>query len=207
MNRYLRLLKLSELQKQHPSELSGGQKQRVAMARELVTEPNALFLDEPLSHLDTLAREQIRDELKQLHKKTEITTCHVTHDQREAMILADRISVLHQGRIEQVETPEDIFYQPKTPFVAEFVEATNIFNVELVHLNGKTATFNLKNTELLRPLKLRQKSILSLPVKQSRLYACILKKDYHCAFIQWSKQLSCLYYGDRSRGSSIKGDR
>ena len=92
------------------------------------------------------------------------------------MILADRISVLHQGRIEQVETPENIFYQPKTPFVAEFVEATNIFNVELVHLNGKTATFNLKNTELLRPLKLRQKSILSLPVKQSRLYACILKR-------------------------------
>ena len=134
---YLELVQLQEYQNKYPSELSGGQKQRVALARALATQPQVLLLDEPLSHLDACQRERLKSELKHIQQKTGITTIYVTHDQAEAMYLADKISVLHKGRVEQTEPPEEIFYRPKTPFVAGFVGITNILKGKILNDNGE----------------------------------------------------------------------
>jgi ABC-type Fe3+/spermidine/putrescine transport system ATPase subunit len=134
---YLELVQLQEHQNKYPSELSGGQKQRVALARALATQPQVLLLDEPLSHLDACQRERLKSELKHIQQKTGITTIYVTHDQAEAMYLADKISVLHKGRVEQTEPPEEIFYRPKTPFVAGFVGITNILKGKILNDNGE----------------------------------------------------------------------
>ncbi len=155
---YLKLVKLQELHNRYPFQLSGGQKQRTAIARALAFEPDALLMDEPLSHLDVLERERIRDELKRIQAATQVTICYVTHDHSEAAALADRISILHRGRIEQVEQPEDIFYHPKTAFVAEFVGADNVFNAELVRANGDTTTFNLNSPELTGQLEIEART-------------------------------------------------
>ncbi len=150
VNFYLEMVGLEKHSHKYPHQLSGGQKQRVALARALVVKPELLLLDEPLSHIDAWQKEKLRDELKQIQKDTGVTTIYVTHDQFEAKVLADRISVLHQGKIEQVEPPEELFYQPKTDFVARFVGAGNILQGSIIQLNGKKATFLLKdsNTKL-----------------------------------------------------------
>ena len=155
---YLELVKLQELHNRYPFQLSGGQKQRTAIARALAFKPDALLMDEPLSHLDVLERERIRDELKRIQAATRVTTCYVTHDHSEAAALADRISILHRGRIEQIEQPEDIFYHPKTAFVAEFVGANNIFTANLVDLNGGTSKFNLNSPDLISQLEIEART-------------------------------------------------
>ncbi len=149
---YLEMVDLKDYKDKYPTQLSGGQKQRVALARALIIDPQVLLLDEPLSHLDAWQREQLREELKRIQKKTGVTTLYVTHDQIEAMILADKISILHQGRIEQVESPEDIFYRPKTPFVAAFVGATNILKGKILKCNDTKAEFLISQRELTKPL-------------------------------------------------------
>ncbi|SFT92595.1 ABC-type Fe3+/spermidine/putrescine transport systems, ATPase components [Kosakonia arachidis] len=105
--------------------LSGGQRQRVALARALAIEPEVLVLDEPLSNLDAKVRLNVRHEIKALQKKLGFTSLIVTHDQQEALVMADRIAVLNSGRIEQIGTPEDIYHRPATPFVADFMGADN----------------------------------------------------------------------------------
>ena len=112
-------------------ELSGGQQQRVALARALVVEPHILLLDEPLSNLDANLREEMRFEIRRLHEEFGITTIYVTHDQAEAMVTSDRIVVLNKGRMVQVGTPSEIFDQPRTRFVAEFIGKTNILSGQL----------------------------------------------------------------------------
>lgn len=154
---YLELVNLKDYKDKYPTQLSGGQKQRTALARALVIDPQVLLLDEPLSHLDAWQREQLREELKHIQKKTGVTTLYVTHDQIEAMILADKISVLHRGRIEQVESPEDIFYRPKTPFVAAFVGATNILKGKITKCNNTMAEFLVLQKELTQPLVIKVK--------------------------------------------------
>ncbi|WP_249011974.1 ABC transporter ATP-binding protein [Conexibacter sp. DBS9H8] len=109
----------------YPFELSGGQQQRVAIARALAIEPKVLLLDEPLSALDARVRTQLRGEIRSLQQRLGITTLFVTHDQSEALSMADRIGVLNAGRIEQFDTPENVYRHPATPFVAEFVGAMN----------------------------------------------------------------------------------
>ena len=154
---YIELVKMEDYQHKYPACLSGGQKQRVAIARALAIEPEALLLDEPLSHLDLLGREHLRNELKEIQNRSKITTCYVTHDQKEAMALADRVSVLHKGRIEQIETPDDVFYRPKTPFVAEFVGAANILNGRVRHFNNDTAIFDLHDNGMTHHLEIEAK--------------------------------------------------
>lgn len=105
--------------------LSGGQRQRVALARALAIEPDVLVLDEPLSNLDAKVRLNVRHEIKSLQKKLGFTSLIVTHDQQEALVMADRIAVMHQGRIEQLGTPEAIYHHPATPFIADFMGAEN----------------------------------------------------------------------------------
>src|SRR3712207_1910632 len=104
-----------------PAQLSGGERQRVALARALVREPDLFLLDEPLSNLDLELRVETRAELKALHTRVGVTTVHVTHDQTEALVLADRIAVLRAGRVEQLGTPDEIWRTPATVFVARFV--------------------------------------------------------------------------------------
>jgi ABC-type Fe3+/spermidine/putrescine transport system ATPase subunit len=112
--------------------LSGGQQQRVAVARALVLEPEILLFDEPLSNLDAALREHMRFEIKALLAKLGITAIYVTHDQNEAMVIADRVAVMNRGRIEQIGSPEDIYYRSKTDFVAQFIGLANVFDGEIV---------------------------------------------------------------------------
>ena len=114
----------------YPAQLSGGQRQRVALARALAVEPDLLLLDEPFGALDAQVRIALRRWLRQLHEELGLTTIFVTHDQEEALELADRIAVMNNGRIEQVDTPEMIYQQPATPFVCEFIGKTNKLPIE-----------------------------------------------------------------------------
>ncbi|ABM81290.1 ABC transporter ATP-binding protein [Hyperthermus butylicus] len=116
-----KLLRIEELLNRYPSQLSGGQQQRVALARALVKQPDVLLLDEPLSNLDALLRLTIRTELKKLQSKLGITAIHVTHDQAEALSIADTIVVIDTGRIQQVGSPEDVYHRPRNLFVAGFI--------------------------------------------------------------------------------------
>jgi sn-glycerol 3-phosphate transport system ATP-binding protein len=115
------MLGLGELMDRRPGQLSGGQRQRVAMGRALVREPKAFLLDEPLSNLDAKLRVQMRSELKKLHRRMEITTIYVTHDQVEAMTLGDRIAVMNAGRLQQLGGPQDVYDRPANVFVAGFI--------------------------------------------------------------------------------------
>jgi len=122
----LGVVQLSGYEARYPGELSGGQQQRVAVARALVVEPEILLLDEPLSNLDANLREEMRFEIRRLHEAFGITTLYVTHDQAEAMVISDRIAVLHQGRVAQIGSADDLFLEPRTRFVAEFIGRTNL---------------------------------------------------------------------------------
>jgi putative spermidine/putrescine transport system ATP-binding protein len=121
----LDLVGLSEHTKKYPHQLSGGQQQRVALARALAVEPRVLLLDEPLSALDAKVREQLRDEIRRLQLELQVTTVFVTHDQEEALSMADRVGVMRAGQLEQCADPATLYDRPATPFVAEFVGAMN----------------------------------------------------------------------------------
>ena len=117
--------RLEALAGRYPGELSGGQQQRVSLARALVVEPETLLLDEPLSNLDANLREEMRFEIRRLHDEFKITTVYVTHDQSEAMVTSDRIVVMNQGRIEQIDAPHVLYARPRSRFVAGFIGRTN----------------------------------------------------------------------------------
>jgi ABC-type Fe3+/spermidine/putrescine transport system ATPase subunit len=121
----LEVVQMGHLAARYPAELSGGQQQRVALARAIVIKPQVLLLDEPLSNLDANLREEMRFEIRRLHDEFRITTVYVTHDQAEAMVTSDRIAVMNQGRIEQVDSPHTLYNRPKTRFVAGFIGRTN----------------------------------------------------------------------------------
>jgi len=127
----LDLVKMAELADRYPTELSGGQQQRVALARALVLEPKILLLDEPLSNLDATLREEMRFEVRDLQKRLGITTIYVTHDQEEAMVIADRLVVMNDGCIEQIGAPEEIYKHSRTKFVCSFIGLTNIISAEV----------------------------------------------------------------------------
>jgi len=129
----LELVGLPEQEKKYPSQLSGGQQQRIALARAIATSPGVLLLDEPLSALDAKVRTYLRHEVKALQRKLGVTTIMVTHDQEEALTMADRIVVMNQGVIDQVGTPTEIYREPKTLFVANFIGTMN-------HVYGHAAT-------------------------------------------------------------------
>jgi iron(III) transport system ATP-binding protein len=123
----LHLVQLDDLEKRPASSLSGGQQQRVAVARALVAEPKLLLLDEPLSNLDAKLRVEMRQELRDLFERLKLTALYVTHDQEEALVLSDRIAVMHSGQIMQVGSPIEIYKEPANLFVAGFVGTTNLF--------------------------------------------------------------------------------
>lgn len=127
----LTLVRMAGLERRYPHEISGGQQQRVALARALAVRPSILLLDEPLSNLDARLREEIREELQNLHRTLKITMVYVTHDQEDALTLGDRIALLRGGRVEQVGTPRELYETPRTDYVAEFLGRANLISCSL----------------------------------------------------------------------------
>lgn len=136
----LQIVGLADKAKAYPGQLSGGQKQRVAIARALINRPKVLLLDEPLGALDLKLRKQMQIELKRLQRKLGITFVYVTHDQEEALTMSDRIAIINQGVLEQVDTAFDIYEHPKTRFVAGFIGESNIFDAVVISQDGDTVT-------------------------------------------------------------------
>src|ERR1700704_646837 len=134
-----RILDIKELLERKPRQLSGGQRQRVAMGRAIVRNPKVFLFDEPLSNLDAKLRVQMRTEIKRVHQKVKTTTVYVTHDQVEAMTLADRVVVMNKGRIEQIGAPQELYHHPSTRFVAGFIgsPAMNFMPCRLEDVGGK----------------------------------------------------------------------
>lgn len=129
------MLGIAHLLDRHPSTLSGGEKQRAAIARAIITEPTLLLLDEPLSALDSGTKNRLRQELLRIHQLKKTTTIHVTHSFEEAFALADRIAIMHGGKIHQVGTPDEVFRKPNSKFVADFVGVENLFHGNSVIFN------------------------------------------------------------------------
>lgn len=151
VNEVTRLTKISSLLERYPTQLSGGQRQRVAVARAIAVQPKVFLMDEPLSNLDAKLRNSTRTELRAIHNQTGATTVFVTHDQAEAMSIADRIVIMKEGEIVQIGTPEEVYSESNCLFVADFIGTppTNLIEVELVTVNG---TYYLKNQYLHMPL-------------------------------------------------------
>ncbi|WP_137819488.1 ABC transporter ATP-binding protein [Pseudomonas sp. 2FG] len=141
----LNMVALGGYGERKPAQLSGGQRQRVALARALVNRPRVLLLDEPLGALDLKLREQMQGELKKLQRQLGITFIFVTHDQTEALSMSDRVAVFNKGRIEQVDTPRNLYMKPATAFVAEFVGTSNVLRGELAQqLTGSARPFSIR---------------------------------------------------------------
>lgn len=134
----LKLVKMEAYASRYPAQLSGGQQQRVALARALVNRPAVVLLDEPLGALDLKLRKEMQVELSNLHQDLGLTFIMVTHDQEEALSLSDRIAVMNHGRIEQIGSPSEIYERPRTPFVADFIGETNLFNGRIENQDGST---------------------------------------------------------------------
>ena len=145
----LKMVQLEGFEKRRITQMSGGQKQRVAIARAIINRPKVLLLDEPLGALDLKLRKQMQIELKRLQKKLGITFVYVTHDQEEALTMSDRIAIINQGRIEQLDTPVEIYDRPKTKFVANFIGETNLLDAVVLTMDGNTAEVATENGKAL----------------------------------------------------------
>lgn len=183
----LEIIDMVDLADRLPSELSGGQKQRVSLGRSIATEPGLLLMDEPLSALDAELRIEMRREIQRLHYLTKASIVYVTHDQGEALAMADRIVVMNKGRIEQIGTPYEIYYQPQTEFVAGFVGKANIFQGQWLddgarfRLNEQVVWDDAGTTESLKAeglYCLRPDQIKFGPVSHDQLCGKILTKQF-----------------------------
>ena len=143
VNEALELVGLPNIAERYPTELSGGEQQRVALARVLVMEPSLLLMDEPLSNLDAKLRIHMRTEIRHLQQKLGITALYVTHDQAEALTVADKIVVMSRGVVEQVGSPKDIYYNPSCAFVADFIGQANVIRLKLKSISSDTVTAEL----------------------------------------------------------------
>jgi putative spermidine/putrescine transport system ATP-binding protein len=153
----LAMVKLKGYEDRRPSQLSGGQRQRVALARALVNEPKVLLLDEPLGALDLKLREQMQEELKVLQKQLGITFVFVTHDQGEALSMADRVAIFNEGKIVQAGSPSEVYERPRSRFVADFVGSSNVMSPEFSSANGGPAAWTSLRPEKISVLKANEK--------------------------------------------------
>src|ERR671910_302236 len=190
--RALAAVRLEQMASRKPSQLSGGQRQRVALARAAVGEPKVLLLDEPLGALDLKLREQMQVELKQIQRDLGITFIFVTHDQEEALTLSDRIAVFNAGRIEQLGTPRELYEQPASRFVADFVGTSNLFDA-----GRSSSLIGREGEHTIRPEKLN----LSLEPGAGSGVRCVVDLDA-------GVRVTVLERNDRSRAAdSDRGDR
>jgi sulfate transport system ATP-binding protein len=164
VHRLLELVQLEVLGDRLPSQLSGGQRQRVALARALAVEPQVLLLDEPFGALDAKVRKDLRRWLRRLHDELHVTSVFVTHDQEEALELADRVVIMNQGRIEQVGTPEEVYEKPATPFVFRFLGDVNLF-----HGRVEGQTLRIEETTFDVPVASAQEGDAQIYVRPHRL--------------------------------------
>lgn len=144
----LRLVRLSGYEKRMPAQLSGGQRQRVAIARAAVLRPKVLLLDEPLGALDLKLRRQMQQELKDIQRRLGIAFVYITHDQEEALNMSDRIAIMHEGRFEQIGTPEEIYERPATRFAAGFIGQTNLLEAKVVSADADGVVLEYAGTRL-----------------------------------------------------------
>ncbi len=136
----LELLDLPGLERRRPDELSAGQQQRVALARALAPNPQILLLDEPLSALDVQLRDRLRLEIRRIQRELGVTTVYVTHDQEEALAIADRVAVMNAGKLEQIDAPWTLYHEPRTPFVADFIGRGNLIRGQIADMDESDAT-------------------------------------------------------------------
>ncbi len=171
----LALVRLQEYAGRYPSQLSGGQQQRVALARAIVIHPSVLLLDEPLSNLDARLRQDLRTQIRELQQQLRITTIFVTHDQEEALTLSDRVVVMNRGRVEQVGKPAEIYCNPRTRFVTEFIGSANILSGRPEARDGKPPVFVVEDgTEFAVPVDAVARSgaaAISLRPETLRIFA------------------------------------
>ena len=175
VSQVLELVQLADYEKRMPSELSGGQRQRVAIARAVVNNPQVLLLDEPLGALDLQLRRQMQIELKRLQKRLGITFVYITHDQEEAMNMSDRIVVMHEGRLEQVGTPTEIYDSPRTSYVAAFVGTANLLCGTLERIEDGIAQVILPGgacNATCGTRKIAPGTIVSLAVRSENIRLC-----------------------------------
>lgn len=151
LERLIEDLSIKDLERRSIKNLSGGESQRVALARTLMTEPEVLLLDEPLSALDNHTKIKVQDQLKKIHKTYQMTTLHVTHDFNEAIHLADRIAIINNGEILQIGKPDQVFQKPKNTFVASFLGSKNLFNGRVIYENTILTDSNLKISAIVKP--------------------------------------------------------
>ncbi|WP_330925094.1 putative 2-aminoethylphosphonate ABC transporter ATP-binding protein [Candidatus Sororendozoicomonas aggregata] len=177
VSQWLEIIGLPKAGDKYPSQLSGGQQQRVALARALALSPGLLLLDEPLSALDAKVRVKLRETIRNLQKKLGITTIMVTHDQEEAMAMADRIVVMNHGHIEQIGTPQTIYQQPRSRFVAEFVGAMNFIDSRSLPL------FNNKAAPKDNILGIRPEDI-SFENSTEKLPVCVVNIEFQGTFVR-----------------------
>ncbi|RKT47179.1 sulfate/molybdate ABC transporter ATP-binding protein [Thiocapsa rosea] len=151
VHRLLDLVQLDALAERFPAQLSGGQRQRVALARALAVEPRVLLLDEPFGALDAQVRKELRRWMRRLHDELKVTSIFVTHDQEEALEVSDRVVLMNRGRVEQVDTPTEVYEHPATPFVYGFLGAVNVFHgrIEGPHLRVGEATLPHQQTQVI----------------------------------------------------------
>jgi iron(III) transport system ATP-binding protein len=161
----LAIVGLTGLENRGPSELSGGQQQRVAVARALTLEPQVLLFDEPLSNLDAKLRRRVREEIRELQLNLKLTVAYVTHDQEEALAVSDRVVVMHDGRIAQAGTPVELYEQPASLFVADFIGDANLIDAELIEERGERALVRLGDVDLDLPRRGARKGPIKLAVR------------------------------------------
>lgn len=191
INALLELVDLAGSGDKKVDDLSGGQRQRVAIARALAVKPSVLMLDEPLSALDLKLRQHMRSELRKIQRQTGVTFIYITHDQSEALAMSDRIGVMSKGTIEQLGSPDAIYNNPKTPFVASFVGENNRINGKIQHTNGKTAVLDTEEGPLhcRNPLKLEEGELSSAFIRPETI-SITNGKDTHnklrCKIDKWN---------------------
>ena len=193
----LELVSLSGFGERLPSELSGGQQQRVAVARALVLEPEVLLFDEPLSNLDAKLRRRVREEIRELQQKLELTTVYVTHDQEEALAVSDRIIVMNQAVIAQEGTPHQLYEEPESLFVSDFIGDANLVKANILSIDGDEAEVDIGGIQLKLPhrgihagevdVAIRPQSIiLNQATNKDEISATILKASYLGDHVEYS---------------------
>ena len=185
-----KILQLEDLLHRLPKQLSGGQKQRVAIGRAIIRKPKAFLFDEPLSNLDAALRVEMRLEISKLHKELGVTTIYVTHDQVEAMTLADKIVVLNEGKIIQIGSPHKLYNYPKNLFVAEFIGTPKMNILECIKKEGYIYLDKNKKTNI----KTKKESIFKLGIRPDNIEICKSEKNILSGHIKFCEYLGSEQY-------------